>query len=281
MAMSDSDTTDATYGVGSGIGEDAVARLELQGKVMARPTRMIFTEAGIGPGMRVLDLGCGAGDATFVAAELVGPGGSVVGLDHSPDALARARYRAGQRGLAQVQFVQGDMHDPAPGGPFDAIVERVALMHVPDPAVVLRRQAAVLRPGGLVVPIEADTSPGWTEPEIPVMTQWGSWMAEAMARAGMVLIGRRLWAIEEEAGLRPLGMLGIQIDWGPGDVDALAYYVEGIRGTEPLLVGTGVATAEEIGMETFEQRLRDEWDRTRAVVSYAILLSAWATTGPE
>ena len=106
-------------------------------------------------------------------------------------------------------------------------------------------------------------------------------MAEAMARAGMVLIGRRLWAIEEEAGLRPLGMLGIQIDWGPGDVDALAYYVEGIRGTEPLLVGTGVATAEEIGMETFEQRLRDEWDRTRAVVSYAILLSAWATTGPE
>ena len=59
--MSDSDTTDATYGVGSGIGEDAVARLELQGKVMARPTRMIFTEAGIRPGMRVLDLGCGAG----------------------------------------------------------------------------------------------------------------------------------------------------------------------------------------------------------------------------
>ena len=45
--------------------------------------------------------------------------------------------------------------------------------------------------------------------------------------------------------------------------------------------GTGVATGEEIGVETFEQRLRDEWKRTRAVAGTSILLSAWATTGPE
>jgi ubiquinone/menaquinone biosynthesis C-methylase UbiE len=70
---------------------------------------MILAEPGIRPGMRVLDLGCGAGDTTFVAADLVGPGGSVVGLDHAPDALARARLRAGRRGLAQVQFIEGDV----------------------------------------------------------------------------------------------------------------------------------------------------------------------------
>ena len=88
---------------------------------------MIFVEAGIRPGMRVLNLGCGAGDVTFVAADLVGPEGSVVGVDHSPDALARARLRAGQRGLTQVQFVESDIHDPVPGGQFDAIVERLVL----------------------------------------------------------------------------------------------------------------------------------------------------------
>jgi SAM-dependent methyltransferase len=107
---------------------------------------MIFAEAGIRPGMRVLDLGCGAGNVSFVAASLVGPDGYVVGVDSSPDALARARLRAGQRGLTQVQFVEGDIHDPAPGGPFDAIVERLALWLVPDPAEVLRRQATVLAP---------------------------------------------------------------------------------------------------------------------------------------
>ena len=65
-----------------------------------------------------------------------------------------------------MQFIEGDFHDPAPGGPFDAIVERLALWLDPDPAAVLRRQATVLRPGGLVVPIEADVSPIYQEPEI-------------------------------------------------------------------------------------------------------------------
>jgi len=81
--------SDSGYQFGSGIGEDEVARLEIQGTATAPATRMIFAEAGIRPGMRVLDLGCGAGDVTFVAADLVGPGGFVVGVDRSPDALAR------------------------------------------------------------------------------------------------------------------------------------------------------------------------------------------------
>jgi ubiquinone/menaquinone biosynthesis C-methylase UbiE len=165
--------------------------------------------------MRVLDLGCGAGDVTFVAAGLVGPDGSVVGVDSSPDALARARLRAGQRGLAQVQFVEGDIHDPAPGGPFDAIVERLALWAVPDPAAVLRRQATVLRPGGLVVPIEIDLATIRSLPETAFVNQVKSWLVEAFARAGLVMLGPRLWAVVEEAGLHPLGMIGIQPHFGP------------------------------------------------------------------
>jgi SAM-dependent methyltransferase len=100
--------SDPAYQFGSGIGEDELARLEAQGAAMATATRMILAQAGIRAGMRVLDLGCGAGDVSFLAADLVGPGGSVVGVDRSPGALARARLRAGQRGLAQVRFVEGD-----------------------------------------------------------------------------------------------------------------------------------------------------------------------------
>ena len=69
-AMGDSDPA---YQYGSGIGEDELARLEAQGAAMAAATRMIFAHAGIRPGMRVLDLGCGAGDVSFVAADLVEP----------------------------------------------------------------------------------------------------------------------------------------------------------------------------------------------------------------
>ena len=69
--------SDSGYELGSG-GEE-LARLELQGRALAPATRMIFTAAGIRPDMRVLDLGCGAGDVNFVAADLAGPEGSVVG----------------------------------------------------------------------------------------------------------------------------------------------------------------------------------------------------------
>ena len=191
---------DSGYQFGTGIGEEELDRLEAQGAAIAPATRMIFAEAGIRTGVRVLDIGCGAGDVTFVAADLVGPDGSVVGVDHFPDALARARLRARRRGPAQVQFIEGDIHDPAAGGPFDAIVERLVLMWVPDPAAVLREQATVLRPGGLVVPVEADMSPMRFLPEIPLGTQVKSWLVEAFAKSGIAFLGPRLWAISKRPG---------------------------------------------------------------------------------
>ena len=274
--------SDSSSGYQLGSADDELARLELQGRALAPATSMIFDAAGIRPGMRVLDLGCGVGDVAFVAADLVGPDGYVVGVDRSPEALARARIRAEQLGLAQVEFFEGDIHDPAPGGPFDAIVERLVLWTVPDPAALLRRQATVLRPGGLVVPIEYDLSMSRSLPENAFFTQVNSWLIEAFARAGLVMLGPRLWAIVQEAGLRPVGMIGIQPHFGRGDEVGLAYWVESMRVAAPLIVGTGVATAEEIGMETFEQRVRDEAQRNPALVAASpMLLSAWATTGPQ
>jgi len=80
----------------------------------------------------------------------------------------------------------------------------------------------------------------------------------------------------------PVGMIGVQPHFGPGDEVGLAFLVESMRVAEPLIVGTGVATAEEIGMETFEQRFRDEGERTQPLVGAPfMLLSAWATTGQE
>jgi SAM-dependent methyltransferase len=273
--------SDSDYEFGSA--EDGSAFLGiLRGGALASATRMIFAAAGIRPGMRVLDLGCGAGDVAFVAADLVGSDGHVVGVDRLPEALAQARLRAEQRGLAHVQFVEGDVHDPAPGGPFDAIVARLVLMYLPDPAAVLRRQATVLRAGGLVVPVELDIPAARSLPATPLVSQALAWIAEAFAKGGIQpSLGPRLWATAREAGLRPLGMIGIQPHFGPDDPAAVDVLAGVIRTAAPLIERTGVATAEEIGVETFAQRLRDELQRNSAVFAHPTLLSAWATTSPE
>ena len=198
-------------------------------------------------------------------------------VDRSPEAPARAQLRAQQRGLAQVEFVEGDVHDPAPGGPFDAIVGRLVLMWVPDPAEVLRRQATVLRAGGLVVPIEMDQAMMRSLPVTPLGSQVMAWMVEAFAKAGIPMIGPRLWAILREAGLRPLGMIGIQPHFGPDDPINFPLLDGIMRVFAPLIEGTGVATTEEIGVETLAQRMTDEAHTYSAVGAGPMLLGAWAT----
>jgi len=67
-------------------------------------SRAVLEAAGLARGMRVLDIGCGAGDLSFLAAEVVGRSGSVLGIDRAPEAIAAAKARARERGLKRVRF---------------------------------------------------------------------------------------------------------------------------------------------------------------------------------
>jgi SAM-dependent methyltransferase len=229
--------------------------------------------------MRVLDLGSGAGDVAFAVAELVGPAGEVVGVDRSSDSVSRAIARAAERDLSNVRFVVGDIHDRAAHGPFDAIVGRLVLMYVPDPAAVLRTQASLLRRGGVVVPIEFDLDTARALPPTPLVTQARSWLREAFTAAGIdPALGPRLWATLLDAGLRPHGMLGVQPHSGPDDPDGAALLAGIVRTALPLIERSGAATAAEVGADTLQQRIAQELATTPAVLAHPILMSAWAAT---
>jgi ubiquinone/menaquinone biosynthesis C-methylase UbiE len=270
--------------VGYQLGSDSaeLERLNLQGRVLAPATRTIFEMAGIESGMTVLDLGSGAGDVSFLAAEMVGPKGQVTGIDASADAVARATRRAQDRDITNVRFAVGDIHSAAPGGPFDAVTGRLVLMYVTEPSAVLRTQATVLRPGGLVVPIEFDTYAGRTVPSTPLATRLGSWIAEVFNRGHIhTSLGPKLWSTLEDAGLQPRGMIGIQPCFGPDNRDGAAL-LAGIVGTLlPLMERTGVATVEEIEPATLLDRLTTELSNARAIFAHPALYGAWATANPE
>src|SRR5271157_6280616 len=118
-------------------------RLGTQAQLVDPMTRQFFRNAGLAAGMRVLDIGSGAGDVAFLAAELVGAAGEVVGTDRSETALTSARRRAMERSLSNVSFRDGDPTMLTFDRPFDAVVGRYVLMFSPDPAAMGRRRPDV------------------------------------------------------------------------------------------------------------------------------------------
>src|SRR5262245_45481192 len=84
-------------------------RLILQNQIYGPITRRFFQAAGIGLGMKVLDIGSGAGDVALLLAELVGPRGRVVGVEMNPAIVETARARVEAAGWGNVTFVVGDV----------------------------------------------------------------------------------------------------------------------------------------------------------------------------
>ena len=78
-------------------------------------------------------------------------------------------------------------------------------------------------------------------PSHPACDPVVSWLVEAFAKAGISTLGPRLWAILQEAGLRPLGMIGIQLHFGPGAPVAIVLLVGSIRTAAPLLYSSSIS----------------------------------------
>ena len=123
-------------------------RLQAQGEFFAASSDRLLRLAGIRPGMRVLDIGCGAGDMTMQIAAIIGESGQVTGIDGDLGVLAVATERAAEAGLANVEFREARVPDIALDGPVDAIAGRMILMHLDHPAAALGAMRRLLAPGG-------------------------------------------------------------------------------------------------------------------------------------
>jgi len=121
----------------------------------------LLDAAGLQPGARVLDIGCGRGDTTLEAARRVGPSGLALGVDDSLDVLEEARRRAADAGLAHVGFVHADAQTQrfAPLR-FDAIVSRCPRPVFADPEAGFTNLLGALRSGGRLVVASRDEPDG-------------------------------------------------------------------------------------------------------------------------
>ena len=239
-------------------------------------TYQLFAEAGLRPGMRVLDVCSGAGDVAFLARRLVGPEGHVTGIEQQPPMVAYASERAGFRGLDNVEFVEAAIEDLPFSKDFDAIVGRLVLMYRRDPERDLRALVRCLRPGGLVVFQELDMLPGTTVPTAAVVDQVRDWLLDAFARAGVELeMGPKLYAVFKAAGLEPPQM---RVDGFIGGAESIApaLVADVARMLLPQAEALGAISAKDVHIDTLEERMRADLAATGGVMSTPLVIGAWA-----
>lgn len=260
-----------------GHSQQETEQLQLQARLLLPATQQFLKRAGLTRGMKVLDAGSGAGDVALLAADLVGPTGQVVGVEKNPKILETARARAQAGGAAHVSFLEGDINDLQIEQEFDALIGRYILQHQREPAKILRELAHYVRPGGIVVFMEADlTHLGTSVPETPLFGQVGDWVKEAFRQSGIdVQMGLRLYQVFLEAGL-PAPEIACESFLGGGPAWPWRDIIVGrVRSVLPVLLQNGIATAEEIGITTLAQRLRDAMVSQRSVGMAPDLVAAW------
>lgn len=138
-----------------GTDEQERIRLGIQHRLWAAHAHQAWEHAGLRPGWRVLDVGCGPGWASMDMAEIVGPSGSVFGVDESDQYVHWFNQAVPAAGLPWASAVRGDVHQIAQTArahsPFDMGYVRWVLCFVKDPGSVVAQVAGLLKPGGRLV----------------------------------------------------------------------------------------------------------------------------------
>jgi len=230
--------------------------------------------------MRVLDVGSGAGDVAFLAADLVRDMGQVVGVDRAPAALVAARGRADALSLRNVSFREGDPADMTCEQPFDAVVGRYVLMFQHDPTTMLRKLVAHVRPGGVVVFHEPDWDSARSFPPAPTYDRCCQWIVETLRLSGAdPRMGVKLYATFVAAGLpAPSMRLESVIGGGANSSDQVYFKTDLARTLVPEMERLGVATEREVDAQTLAERVLDEIIGSASVIVGRSEIGAWSRT---
>lgn len=260
-------------------------RLQIQAHLMNPSTRRMFEQAGIRAGMRVLDLGSGAGDVALLLASLVGSSGKIIGIDMNPAILETARERMRAANFENAMFIAGNIEAFQPEGEFDAIVGRNVLAHLNDPALTLRQLMPYLGSEGIMAFQEPDISRITIANSYPPCSLWEQttkWIIAAWQYVGLApSTGLDLYTMLLDAGFQTPHLSCEVMAFGGGpDWIGYDHQAETVRSVLPLILKSGSATLEEIALDTLAERLRAEAVSKRSVLRGPELISAWARKAP-
>jgi SAM-dependent methyltransferase len=248
-------------------------RLRLLASAMAPFTGALFDDAGISPGMRVLDAGCGGGDVTRELARRVGPKGHALGMDMDAVEIELARSEAAADAIGNVAYRAGNILTDAIGERFDAIYARFLLSHLAQPEAGLARLVACARPGGLILVEDVDFSGHFCSPPRESFSDYVRWYEQSALRRGVDChIGPRLPALFADAGLALLGARAVNPAAIDGPIKQMAAAT--LAAIADTVVSLEIATRNEI--ETALADLTAATADPRVFMSMPRIVQCWA-----
>jgi ubiquinone/menaquinone biosynthesis C-methylase UbiE len=192
-------------------------RMETVARAYWPTTLPLLQRALIREGLRCLDLGCGAGEVTFEIGRLVGPSGSIVGMDMDSVKLEIARKRAAQQGAANIQFRQGNVFEWSDDSVYDLIYVRFLLTHLPGSETVVPKLLRALRPGGSLAVEDINFQGYVSHPANAAHDRYVDLYREVVRRrGGDADIGPKLLAMFAAAGTQDLGLAIVYPEHKPG-----------------------------------------------------------------
>jgi ubiquinone/menaquinone biosynthesis C-methylase UbiE len=240
-------------------------------------TKRWLHAAGIRRGMRVLDVGAGRGLVAMMVAERVGPEGLVIGIERESKWVEHASERARDHGLQHARFVEGDFQDPGLDldGRFDAVVGRRVLKYQADAVQAVRSLVRHVQPKGVIAFLEMDGDvPTTSSASLPLHDMVRSWIWRTIELENAdTKMGRNLYGVFQRAGLQDIHVQVEGVVHTPNERPDLARV---IRFLLPRIVASGIATEEEIAVDTLQARLDTERAEQQGVFVSELVFGAWA-----
>ena len=254
-------------------GADAVGRLNVLHKIYSPAGREALVDAGIAEGMKVADVGCGPGAMSRLLASLVGPSGSVTGIDLHAAQIEEARRLSAMEGVTNARFVAADgCKTGLPGSQFDLVYCRFLLLHLMDPALCLQEMWRVLKPDGILVVEDGDLASACSVPPTALDAFGRLFSGLGPIRGVDYSLANRLWHLVADAGFtitnvkvhqpaERAGLTGLLLKWS-------------VEEAGPSFVDAGLITAEQLQLTVMEMESAGNDPEVLALAPRRSLVSA-------
>ena len=256
-------------------GSKGAERLQLLSRILSPTTEALLLRAGLAPGWRCLDIGCGTGQVTILMAHRTSPDGLAVGLDPDEHFLDLVRQESARLGISAI-FRAGTVDNLHAETGYDLVYARFVLSHLPEPAEVIGQMVRVVHPGGMIVIEDVDFAGHFCYPPNAAFARYVALYQTAVRLRGADPdLGPRLPGILDDAGVESVHLDVILPAFREGEGKRMAWAtMEGIQGA---VVAAGLASTAEMNAILAEL---DEFERDRrTIISMPRIFQVWGRVG--